>query len=184
MRLPEGVIGILQNVGNLYRSPRMTDSPGQDLGHGRLSLLGPLQRDLGVSHWRSARRLELFEPVDVDDEDGRASHLDLDRIRNEKIPGFDQRWHRIHELTAGPAVLLYQPEHFLDAVIVDAGHQGDVLVLKKPAGAGELRDRDPTVVEGIHGRGCVLAVDYSDQQFHAERRWTGRTPACASASLT
>src|SRR5207302_5976375 len=114
----------------------------------------------GVEHraetWNHGRgyraTLELFEAVDVHDEDGRASHLDLDRIGNEEVAGLDQRRHRIHELTAGPAILFDQTEDLLDAVVVDPGHQRHVLVLKKTAGAGEAGDGDAAIIERIHRR--------------------------------
>src|SRR5260370_31255192 len=66
-----------------------------------------VSRAVGPSMARQA--LELFEAVDVHDEDRRAADLDLDRIRNEEITGLDQGGHRVHELAAGAAVLLCQP---------------------------------------------------------------------------
>src|SRR4029077_4924056 len=128
--------------------------------------------------------LELFEAVDVDDEDGRAAHLHLDRIGDEEVTGLDQRWHRVHELAAGAAVLLVQPDDLCDPVVIDARHQGHVLVLQESSGAGETGHRNASVIEGIHGRRCIFAVHHGDQELHADRRSPGRAPACASASLT
>src|SRR5438105_5027336 len=126
--------------------------------------------------------LELFEAVDADDENRRTAYLDLDRIGDEKVARLDQRRHRVHELAAGPAVLLDEPEDFFNPVIVDAGHQRHVLVLQESTGAGETRHRDAPVIESVHRRGCVLAVHHGDQELHADRRSAGRTPACSSAS--
>src|SRR5205823_13648972 len=73
---------------------------------------------------------------------------------------------------------------FLDAIVVDAGHERHVLVLQEPAGGGKACHRNPAVVKGVHRRRCVFAVHHRDQEFHADRCSAGRTPACASASLT
>src|SRR6202011_5591842 len=129
------------------------------------------------------RQLELLEAVDVDDEDGRAAHLDLDRIGYEEVTGFDQGWHRVHEFAAGPAVLLDQAQNLFDAIVLDPGHEGHVLVLQESTGADEASHRDPPVVEGIHRRGGVFAVHHGDQQLHAERRSAGRMPACCRACI-
>src|ERR1700694_1522423 len=96
-----------------------------------------VSRAVGPSMARQA--LELFEAVDVHDEDGRAAHLHLDRIRDEEVTGLNQWWHRVHELAAGAAVLLDQSEDLFDPIVVDPGHQGHVLVLQESAGAGETR---------------------------------------------
>src|SRR5205085_9112895 len=95
---------------------------------------------------------ELFEAVDVHDEDGGATHLDLDRVGNEEVTWLDQGRHRVHELAARPAVFLDQGQHLFDPVIVDSGHQRHVLVLQESAGAGEAGDGDAAIVERIHGR--------------------------------
>src|ERR1700686_4334946 len=141
-----------------------------------------VSRAVGPSMARLA--LELFEAVDVHDEDRRATDLDLDGVGNEEVTGLDQRRHRVHELAAGAAVLLDQAEDLFDPIVVDAGHQRHVLVLQESAGAGETGHRNSAVIEGIHRRGRVLAVHDGDPQLHADRRSAGRTPACASASLT
>src|SRR5690349_21086123 len=55
-------------------------------------------------------RLELLEAIDVHDENRGAAHLDLHRVGHEEVARFDQRWHRIHELAARPAIFFDQSE--------------------------------------------------------------------------
>src|SRR5947199_1586585 len=96
----------------------------------------------GITRSGAGERSELLEAVDGDDEDGGPTDLDFDGIGHEEITGLNQGRHGVHELAAGPAVFLDQAEHFLDAIVLDAGHQRNVLVLQKAARAGKARHRD------------------------------------------
>src|SRR6476659_7945335 len=73
----------------------------------------------GTSDRLSGGRSEPLEPLDREDEDGRAADLDLERVGHEELAGLHDRWHRVDDLSPGRAVVADDAEDLLDPDVID-----------------------------------------------------------------
>jgi hypothetical protein len=139
--------------------------------------LAPLARSRNTQQsTRSGRNgltLDALEPLDRQNEDHGAAHLNLEREGHEELPRLHDRRDWIHDLGARVAIGSHERHYVIHFVLVHTDHDRRVGLLEKPARTVQPGGAVLVRLERILQHTGIFVMDDGDDKLH-EVEYTSR----------